>query len=419
MKLITGTTVAVLLSLLAFAAHRGESVNLYQASGESCSNQQRASITKGGYYSVIQFNLSQPLPPWELRRTMPLCNPAINTLTPKANGRFYKTDGGDFLYEPDTCNIPRITADEARTCLGHKVVGLIGDSLTRYQYVSLAYWLSKKSPLDPYADNRQYPSLVHEHQWAEWGDYWQELGRVLSCPVGGVAMETCSCRRNKTMSFTEIVEHHDFHLRYQIQTPEGFGEVPLRLISYMAMKNPNYEDNLKQSIESMLRQHRPTVLVVNGGIWYDYYPLFTLEGEPRPLDMFLKVHEGLLQLGASIKGELGLETVLVWKTTTSSSSLNEANWDVAQDAMIPIAKKWGWEVLDVRSITAAARKQELKVYIDGYHFLPFMYQEFNDLLMYQICRVHEHRQAHLQRQHQQHRSAGGMGSPYVTRPPGQ
>ena len=30
----------------------------------------------------------------------------------------------------------------------------------------------------------------------------------------------------------------------------------------------------------------------------------------------------------------------------------------------------------------------MNVYIDSFHFMPFVYQQFNDLLLYRICKSH-------------------------------
>ena len=42
------------------------------------------------------------------------------------------------------------------------------------------------------------------------------------------------------------------------------------------------------------------------------------------------MHEDLLELGNKLKAELSLKTLLIWKTTTKSSGMNETSWSILQ-----------------------------------------------------------------------------------------
>ena len=55
-----------------------------------------------------------------------------------------RTDGSRELTLPFTCHLKRYTADQALTCLKDKNLLFVGDSLTRYQFMSLAYFLDHK-----------------------------------------------------------------------------------------------------------------------------------------------------------------------------------------------------------------------------------------------------------------------------------
>jgi hypothetical protein len=52
-----------------------------------------------------------------------------------------RRDGSRQLELLEICRLKRYTSHEANTCLADKHVSMIGDSLTRYQYLSLAYFL--------------------------------------------------------------------------------------------------------------------------------------------------------------------------------------------------------------------------------------------------------------------------------------
>jgi hypothetical protein len=63
-----------------------------------------------------------------------------------------RADGSRELTLPLTCRLKRYTSSEARQCLSNKHLSFIGDSLTRYQYLSLAYFLERgQYPLDSVA----------------------------------------------------------------------------------------------------------------------------------------------------------------------------------------------------------------------------------------------------------------------------
>ena len=104
-------------------------------------------------------------------------------------------DGSRELTLPLTCRLKRYTAQEASQCLAGKSVLFIGDSLTRYQYLSLVYFLEydrypphfqakvpcnhvdkdgKKTCSDP-----DDPNVCAEGDWLKvggWPAYLQSLG---------------------------------------------------------------------------------------------------------------------------------------------------------------------------------------------------------------------------------------------------
>lgn len=44
-----------------------------------------------------------------------------------------------------------------------------------------------------------------------------------------------------------------------------------------------------------------------------------------------------------------------------------------------------WDIMDARIITQAAKNQGLNLYWDQMHFLPFVYEELNDVLLNMLC----------------------------------
>ena len=313
----------------------------YTSSGDNCSHQPKlGTVSKDSYYGSVDASCPRPLKPW--RSLKAPCKPKVNLLMPKAEGTWYKasptpvwlsqctclttpyarcmysdpinmdfksdlqTAEGLYNWEPKECALPRLTAEMARQCLSHKSLAFVGDSVTRYQYVSLAYWLSKAAQLDPFADNVTIPSLAHEYQWPDWPTFWRGLVQALSCATDAEAQATCNGHRNsvskaevccatylcmplhllkalmehafdlsssltcsllQTIPFTEIFERHELRLHFKQKSSNA--TVPARLLANMAMKAPDYRRNLQQSLEDAMRNGRPDILVLNGGIWYE------------------------------------------------------------------------------------------------------------------------------------------------------
>ena len=66
-----------------------------------------------------------------------------------------------------------------------------GDSLTRYQYLSLAYFLSTTHHVDRFGKRRGYPSLVIEREHPDWDTYYLESNAALEHSVDGCGSEWC------------------------------------------------------------------------------------------------------------------------------------------------------------------------------------------------------------------------------------
>ena len=87
-----------------------------------------------------------------------------------------------------------------------------------------------------------------------------------------------------------------------------------------------------------------------------------------------------------------LRAVLFWQPTTPVRGYDApaADYSAAVDDLEIVVKDITsqaerWRVLDVRSIAKAALMQNLNFYWDSLHFLPVMYEQFNDLLLHTLC----------------------------------
>lgn len=58
-----------------------------------------------------------------------------------------------------------------------------------------------------------------------------------------------------------------------------------------------------------------------------------------------------------------------------------------QHIMFPAALVKGWEIMDIGPMSVAAKQQGLNMWVDKFHFLPLVYQNFNDVMLNLLCAV--------------------------------
>lgn len=81
-------------------------------------------------------------------------------------------DHAFFVYVLDGCRLRRWSAQQARECVAHAPLAMVGDSTMRYQYMSLVYFLRYGRYPHPTgghaADPRVGPSPVNDREWWGW-----------------------------------------------------------------------------------------------------------------------------------------------------------------------------------------------------------------------------------------------------------
>lgn len=96
--------------------------------------------------------------------------------------------------KPQSCLLP--TDFHSRACLRHKHIVLVGDSLTRYQYLNLVNYLeSRKWELGP----EPYSEL--ELQWKNWTSFYEGTNGRLR------GNEICDCYRSQEFSPEDVIEN--------------------------------------------------------------------------------------------------------------------------------------------------------------------------------------------------------------------
>jgi hypothetical protein len=76
----------------------------------------------------------------------------------------------------------------------------------------------------------------------------------------------------------------------------------------------------------------------------------------------------------------GGKTKLVWRTQYHDTPQAKAMVDLHQN-LTRVARRCGWEVLNLREVSGAAIAANMPAYWDEKHFLPFMNDQISDMLL--------------------------------------
>lgn len=308
-------------------------------------------------------------------------------------GRWYISKSGEYYYEPEMCRLRRLSAEEARTCLRDKYIIFVGDSISRYQYVSFVHFLSRRQYMERYA-NASQPSLDVEFEWNNFTEYFQGGSTLLSDVVDGEGEEICDCKRGVDWYIDlyegKIWENRNFALHKYTIDGHKFIDSKLRVSYFSASDFPDLEHSALHAITRALRHRHhgepsPDVVLLNVGLWAWSSRFFV----PNPMSLRYLV-EDLLETGKALAKNLMTRhpVQLFWKSTTPLREWTSKDGEIEameEDAREIAKASQLWKVLDIRAIAGAALKQKLDIYVDKSHFIPVVYEQFNDLLLNHIC----------------------------------
>lgn len=120
---------------------------------------------------------------------------------------------GSMKFRMKFCEIREFTSLEAKQCLKNNNIVFLGDSVTRYLYVSFIYFIAndKKLPNFVRSSSVSYPpSIAWEKDFDNWKDYYIYSNRNLN-NVTSHSYEICDCyRADYKQSYREGVENRYF-----------------------------------------------------------------------------------------------------------------------------------------------------------------------------------------------------------------
>lgn len=362
----------------------------------------------GSYAHVVTEALEQ----------LPYCSPSGIDAALTA-GKWYKDVDGEYFFEPEGCRLRRLSGEAARSCLSGKHIAFIGDSVTRYEYLSLVHFLSKKVYMERYGRGASSePSLVDQRDFNGWEDFFVNGSARIAAAVDAEAEEMCDCHRTAGGDMATAREHREFVLHQQ-------GEAPVRVSYHFSYNYPSVEESMLHKIIRLFAcgEQHPDVVVLN---MVRYNCLHSPCCSPAHLNKCVqyasagvvatsqghwlhgdgsvqskqdaswlhRLHGTVLRSASHIVASNdNLRATLFWQPTTPKLGFDEPMMAYSQavDELETVVRQTigqaaRWQVLDVRSIAKASlNPQRLSFFWDGLHYLPVMYEQFNDLLLHMLC----------------------------------
>lgn len=254
-----------------------------------------------------------------------------------------------------------------------------GDSVTRYQYMNLAYFLSKMKNSDKYGDRPGHPSLSIEKEWKSFEQFYSDTTAILGDITDGCGWETCDCHRDEGQNLATVREYRSLDFTF----PGSCAERDLRdddddienhlTLSYEQVFS--YPDAVTAGHDALTyyershRQQPPNIFVFNMGLHMAI---------PDEL-LYNQTLGKILQKGQALVTEHN--TTLIWKTTTP----NSIGPFFRRNQEMDIAGAHNFKLFDVGAMALAALEQHLQMSWDDLHYFPSVYQQFNDVLLNLIC----------------------------------
>jgi hypothetical protein len=373
------------------------------------------------------------------KRYLPPCTLGINSSNA---GEWTQLSDRTLVYNLKDCELHQFTAQEAQQCLSNVHLFFVGDSVTRFQYLSLVHLLANGNYPDrriqlpkyssDYAQNGQ-PNILrdadyhHKYHLKEDGKskvkFLHEsalfLGNELCDCWDGNATMSSSVEKNvenrfyqldglnlsvsfvKKLGFYMIHGHNLTSFEPKTLTPKSYDQNAYDQWSYDW--NPKtIEVAVEETLQKMpKRKQQRQVVIWNDGVW-GY-------GNDNLADMKQSLRKLASSVGAGGQVLFKTTTVNHLETFEEKSYLEYSSiertavkelramagtkqekiglWDTVSDT-------GGLGIYDLAVATAhfehlknKSSPEYAEVYLDAVHFQPYVYNEMNKLLLNQICAV--------------------------------
>lgn len=159
---------------------------------------------KTRHHHRSQYHPSDYHPPLDdyQDNALPWCSPENLNLRNASSGDFYLLPDGTFRYEFPHCKLRRFTASMTSHCLKGTHIVFMGDSLSRYLYISLAHLLATHHWGRKFCQvfHKDLPiSILNEKDYKLWHRFYQDSNILLN--NGKRSIEICDCFRRDGLPF--------------------------------------------------------------------------------------------------------------------------------------------------------------------------------------------------------------------------
>ena len=170
---------------------------------------------------------------WGKYHSLPVCSPTTLRLTDFSNNSIWQLEpDGTFSLSFDHCQVRRILPAEAKQCLKGNHILFLGDSVTRYMYISLVTFLSANNwgSRISHSTNAKYPRNANK----TWSEYFYQTNKLLN--HDGLSFELCDCYR-EDIKFS-LSDPHFIENRYYRIYGDGDNDSEPVQVSYIQYYGP-------------------------------------------------------------------------------------------------------------------------------------------------------------------------------------
>jgi hypothetical protein len=361
----------------------------------------------------------------------PFADGAFLTRASTANTWILRADGSRELQLPLTCRLKRYTSRQARQCLKSRHLSFIGDSLSRYQFISLSHFIERGEYPARFGTSSKCahidengkptcsvePSLCMEGDWVKFNnDPWREFHSALGGSTDGGIFRgrfQCGCARGNGMP--ELTENalyvSDTGVKMSYIGEIGWGETPIPIRGWnftdcsekgtCRSTNADSDALFARAMKHDWDWNEPLHVALNG----------TLRHVLPDVDIAIynRGHFGVLtqELAEKVMPLLHAWTGTgrcFYKTTTAapnSHRLFESESTYIKDATFQA----GCGLLDFGHLTDEFKllpfshppplkeendtiwnyRERTDVFWDSLHFTPWVYEELNNMLLNVLC----------------------------------
>ena len=297
------------------------------------------------------------------------------------SGQWSLTPDSALRFDLLRCRLRRPSLCEAQRCLASRPILVLGDSLSRYQYLSLTHFLAHGAWPDALGGQPGRPSPVVQPEHGTWTDFYRSLDDA----YGG--RQHCTCFRNDSVT----VERFHFYDAASDVAVRFFYyplESSLRVGLSEAAEEWRWNGSSRLRYTYTAHSHEPRFCASSdhASCWYPPSVPF------RPASALLAnvgIWERPLTRNASYFRSIsralpsGLPLRAIWRLGTPRQDGGEMAAGANEAQLRAFGDASRWQVLDGFSLVNQSGAR--RAHWDLWHFRPYVYEQLNAVLLNMLC----------------------------------